>query len=78
MRVRFILVVLAAAILTAGCSDHANLLAPGDNPALDGGIHTIGSNGQEGRDSEPMPTPTGTNPDSATSLSGILTIGSGG
>lgn len=78
MRVRAILVVLAAAGLVAGCSERAELLAPGDNPALDGGIFTIGSGGKEGTTSEPASTPTGTSPDSTTSLKGILTIGSGG
>ena len=78
MRVRAILVVLAAAGLAVGCSERAELLAPSDQPALDGGIFTIGSDGRQGTTSEPAPTPTGTNPDSTTALKGILTIGSGG
>jgi hypothetical protein len=78
MRVRAILVVLAAAGLVAGCGERAELLAPGDQPALDGGILTIGSGGKEGTTSEPASTPTGTNPDSAATLKGIFTIGSDG
>ncbi len=77
MRVRRTLLALAAAGLVAGCSERAELLAPSDNPALDGGIFTIGSGGKEGTTSEPASTPAGTNPDSATQK-GILTIGSDG
>jgi hypothetical protein len=76
MRVRQILMVLAAAGLATACTERAELLAPGDAPAFDGGILTIGSGGKNG--STGTSQPSGTNPDSATSLGGILTIGSGG
>ena len=72
MRVRQILMVLAAASLVAGCSESAELTAPGLVPAMDGGIHTIGSGGKE-----TTTQPSGTSSDSTT-LRGIHTIGSNG
>jgi hypothetical protein len=77
MRVRQALIVLAAVGITAGCTEHAELLAPSRTPALDGGILTIGSDGRAGSSGSSQTT-TGTSSDSTTSLSGILTIGSGG
>lgn len=74
MRVQRTLLALAAASLITGCSERAELLAPGDEPALDGGIHTIGSNGKDGDATVPT---SGSTPDSVT-LKGIHTIGSNG
>jgi hypothetical protein len=78
MRVRPILLVLATLGIAAGCSERADLLAPSDVPALDGGILTIGSGGKEETPPPSSPGSTGTNPDSTTTPSGILTIGSDG
>lgn len=73
MRVPRTLMLAAVAATAASCTSAPTPLAPGDRPAADGGIFTIGSGGKNsGADS------TTPDPGSTTSQGGISTIGSGG